>query len=92
MARVVICEFIDERALPALRAKHEVLYDPKLVDDAPRLKAEAATADAHRSCATAPRCAVTLLAALARCRVVGRLGRRAGQHRRRRLARRAAWR
>ena len=45
MARIVICEFIDERALPALRAKHEVLYDAKLVDDAPRLKAEVATAE-----------------------------------------------
>ena len=73
MARVVICEFIDERALPALRAKHEVVYDPKLVDDAPRLKAEAATADAlivrNRTQVRGD-----LLAALARCRVVGRLG------------------
>ncbi len=73
MARVVICEFIDERALPALRAKHEVVYDPKLVDDAPRLKAEAATADAlivrNRTQVRGD-----LLAALARCKVVGRLG------------------
>ena len=73
MARVVICEFIDERALPALRAKHEVVYDPKLVDDAPRLKAEAATADAlivrNRTQVRGD-----LLAALARCRVIGRLG------------------
>ena len=73
MARVVICEFIDERALPALRAKHEVVYDPKLVDDAPRLKAEAATADAlivrNRTQVRGD-----LLAALTRCRVIGRLG------------------
>jgi (S)-sulfolactate dehydrogenase len=73
MARIVICEFIDERALPALRAKHEVVYDPKLVDDAPRLKAEAATADAlivrNRTQVRGD-----LLAALARCRVIGRLG------------------
>ena len=73
MARIVICEFIDERALPALRAKHEVVYDPKLVDDAPRLKAEAATADAlivrNRTQVRGD-----LLAALTRCRVIGRLG------------------
>ena len=31
MARIVITEFIDERALPALRARHDVLYDAKLV-------------------------------------------------------------
>jgi (S)-sulfolactate dehydrogenase len=73
MARIVICEFIDERALPALRAKHEVLYDAKLVDDAPRLTAEVATADAL---IVRNRCQVRgdLLAALARCKVIGRLG------------------
>jgi (S)-sulfolactate dehydrogenase len=73
MSRIVICEFIDERALPALRARHEVVYDPKLVDDAPRLKTEAATADAlivrNRTQVRGE-----LLAALARCRVIGRLG------------------
>ena len=31
--KIVITEFIDERVLPALRAKHEVVYDAKLVDD-----------------------------------------------------------
>jgi (S)-sulfolactate dehydrogenase len=73
MARIVVCEFIDERALPALRAKHEVLYDAKLVDDMPRLLKEAATADAlivrNRTQVRGD-----LLAALAKCRVVGRLG------------------
>ena len=73
MARIVVCEFIDERALPALRAKHDVLYDAKLVDDAARLKAEAATADAlivrNRTQVRGD-----LLAALARCKVIGRLG------------------
>jgi (S)-sulfolactate dehydrogenase len=73
MSRIVICEFIDERALPALRAKHEVVYDPKLVDDAVRLAAEAATADAlivrNRTQVRGE-----LLAALARCKVIGRLG------------------
>jgi (S)-sulfolactate dehydrogenase len=73
MSRVVIAEFMDERAVGKLRARHEVLYDPKLVDDAPRLKTEAATADAiivrNRTQVRGE-----LLAALARCRVVGRLG------------------
>jgi (S)-sulfolactate dehydrogenase len=73
MSRIVICEFIDERALPRLRAKHEVLYDAKLVDDAPRLAAEAAQADAlivrNRTQVRG-----ALLAALVRCKVIGRLG------------------
>lgn len=73
MARIVICEFIDERALPRLRARHDVLYDPKLVDDPARLLAEAARADAivvrNRTQVRGD-----LLAALSRCKVVGRLG------------------
>jgi len=73
MARIVITEFMDERAVAQLRAAHDVLYDPKLVDDAPRLHAEAAHADAivvrNRTQVRGE-----LLAALARCRVVGRLG------------------
>jgi (S)-sulfolactate dehydrogenase len=73
MSRVVITEFIDERALPALRAKHDVLYDAKLVDDPVRLMKEAAAADAivvrNRTQVRGE-----LLAALAKCRVVGRLG------------------
>jgi (S)-sulfolactate dehydrogenase len=73
MAKIVIAEFIDERALPALRAKHEVLYEPKLVDDAARLLKEAASADAiivrNRTQVRGD-----LLAALTKCRVVGRLG------------------
>jgi (S)-sulfolactate dehydrogenase len=73
MAKVVITEFIDERALPALRAKHDVLYDAKLVDDTLRLLKEAAGADAiivrNRTQVRGE-----LLAALTKCRVVGRLG------------------
>ena len=73
MARIVITEFIDERVLPRLRAVHDVLYDPKLVDDAPRLLAEAPTADAivvrNRTQVRG-----ALLDALLRARVVGRLG------------------
>ncbi len=73
MSKVVISEFIDERALPALRAAHEVVYDPKLVDDAPRLRAEVASADAlivrNRTQVRGE-----LLAALVRGKVIGRLG------------------
>ncbi|MFO1266009.1 MAG: hydroxyacid dehydrogenase [Rubrivivax sp.] len=73
MARIVITEFMDEPAVARLRAAHDVLYDPKLVDDAARLHAEAKTADAlvvrNRTQVRGE-----LLAALARCRVVGRLG------------------
>ncbi len=73
MARIVVTEFIDERALPRLRAAHELLYDPTLVDDAPRLLAEAADADAivvrNRTQVRG-----ALLDALTRVRVVGRLG------------------
>jgi (S)-sulfolactate dehydrogenase len=73
MSRIVICEFIDERALPPLRAQHDVLYDAKLVDDAPRLAAEAARADAlvvrNRTQVRGE-----LLEALKRCKVIGRLG------------------
>ena len=73
MARIVITEFMDERAVAQLRAKHDVLYDPKLVDDSPRLLSEAANADVivvrNRTQVRG-----ALLAALQRCKVVGRLG------------------
>ena len=73
MGRIVITEFMDERALEPMRASHDVLYNPKLVDDAPRLLLEAATADAiivrNRTQVRGE-----LLAALTRCKVVGRLG------------------
>lgn len=73
MARIVITEFMDERAVAQLRAAHDVLYDPKLVDDAVRLHAEAAAADVlivrNRTQVRGE-----LLAALAQAKVVGRLG------------------
>ena len=73
MARIVITEFMNERAVARLQAAHEVLYDPKLVDDPLRLLALAAGADAlvvrNRTQVRG-----ALLAALGRCRVVGRLG------------------
>jgi (S)-sulfolactate dehydrogenase len=74
MSRIVVTEFMDERAVAQLAAVHEVLYDPKLVDDAARLAAEAARCDAiivrNRTQVRG-----ALLDALApRCKVVGRLG------------------
>ena len=73
MARIVITEFMDGRAVAQLQAAHDVLYDATLVDDAPRLLAEAARAEAvvvrNRTQVRGD-----LLAALKRCKVVGRLG------------------
>lgn len=73
MARIVICEFMDEPAVARLQSRHDVLYDPALVDDAERLLREASGADAlvvrNRTQVRGK-----LLAALARCRVIGRLG------------------
>lgn len=73
MARIVITEFMDERAVARLGTAHDVLYDASLVDDAPRLLQHAAGADAlivrNRTQVRGE-----LLASLARCRVVGRLG------------------
>jgi (S)-sulfolactate dehydrogenase len=70
---ILIAEFMDERAVDRLRAAHEVEYDPTLVDDPPRLRTAAAAADAF---VVRNRTQVRgeLLAALTRCRVVGRLG------------------
>ncbi len=71
--RILITEFMDERAVARLQAVHDVLYDPQLVDDAPRLATEAASADViivrNRTQVRG-----ALLAALARCTAVGRLG------------------
>lgn len=71
--RVLITEFMDEPAVERLRARHEVTYHPSLVDDYRRLLEEAASCDAiivrNRTQVRGD-----LLAALTRCRVVGRLG------------------
>ncbi len=71
--RIIVTEFMDERAVAQLQAQHDVLYDPKLVDDAGRLATEARSADAiivrNRTQVRGD-----LLAALTMCQVVGRLG------------------
>lgn len=73
MARIVISEFMADEAVAQLRAAHEVLYDAGLVDEAARLHAEAASADAlivrNRTQVRGE-----LLASLGACRVIGRLG------------------
>lgn len=73
MGRILISEFMDLPAVARLQQVHEVLYDPQLVDQPARLIDEAARADAlivrNRTQVRGE-----LLAALARCRVVGRLG------------------
>ena len=71
--QIVISEFMDQRAVAQLQDRHEVVYDPTLVDDMPRLLQLAAGADAlivrNRTQVRGE-----LLAALARCKVIGRLG------------------
>ncbi len=74
MARIVVAEFMDGPAVAQLRgAGHEVVYEPQLVDDAARLAQLARDCDAlvvrNRTQVRG-----ALLDALARCRVVGRLG------------------
>jgi (S)-sulfolactate dehydrogenase len=73
MRRIVISEFMDERAVERLKAAHDVLYDPALVDDPLRLLNECVSADAlivrNRTQVRGE-----LLDALRRCKVVGRLG------------------
>ena len=73
MARVLISEFMDAAAVEELRARFEVDYRPKLVDDPAALEAAVATADAwivrNRTQVRA-----RVLEAAARVKVIGRLG------------------
>ena len=73
MAKIVISEFMDERAVAQLRQHHEVVYAPALADDATGLLQAAQSCDAlivrNRTQVRGE-----LLAALKACRVVGRLG------------------
>ena len=76
MARIVICEFMDERAVAQLAAVHDVFYDAALQKDAPRLLQEAANCDARvvRNLAQVRGDLLASLKASGRCKVVGRLG------------------
>ncbi len=73
MPEVVITEFMDEAAVDQIRARHETLYDPQLVDRPDELIAAVAGASAivvrNRTRVTA-----ALLAAAPDLRCVGRLG------------------
>lgn len=73
MPEIVISEFMDEAAIGASFGGHSVLYDPKLVDDPPRLAA--AVRDA-RALIVRNRTQVrgALLEAARHLEVVGRLG------------------
>ena len=73
MPEIVITEFMDEAAIQAAFAGRDVLYDPKLVDDAARLAASLREA---RALIVRNRTQVrgALLASAARLEVVGRLG------------------
>ncbi|RZJ27094.1 MAG: hydroxyacid dehydrogenase [Haliea sp.] len=72
-ASVLICEFMDGAAVDRLREFHDVDYRPELVDQPAALMQAAAPCDAlivrNRTQVRG-----ALLGALARCRVVGRLG------------------
>ncbi|NKI95275.1 hydroxyacid dehydrogenase [Rhizobacter sp. SG703] len=71
--KILITEFMDAPAVAQLAAKHEVVHDATLVDDPARMIALASGADAiivrNRTQVRG-----ALLDALARCKVVGRLG------------------
>ncbi len=71
--KIIITEFMDERAVAQLSATHDVVYDPMLVDNPAQLLVAAATCHAlivrNRTQVRGD-----LLAALGACKVVGRLG------------------
>jgi (S)-sulfolactate dehydrogenase len=73
MARILISEFMDEPAVAQLARDHAVFYDAALVDDPAELRRLAADVDAlivrNRTQVRGD-----LLAAMTRCKVIGRLG------------------
>jgi (S)-sulfolactate dehydrogenase len=73
MARVVISEFMDAPAVEQLRARFDVDYRPKLVDDAAALEAALPDADAW-IVRNRTQVRGRLLAAAGKVRVIGRLG------------------
>ena len=73
MKKIVITEFMDAPAVALLKTRFDVVYDPGLVDDAPRLRLAVADADAvivrNRTQVRGD-----LLAAIPDAAVIGRLG------------------
>jgi len=76
MAKIVISEFMDERAVALLSARHEVLFDAGLQKDSTRLLASAAGCDALivRNLTQVRGELLTALGRTGRCKVIGRLG------------------
>lgn len=72
-ASVLICEFMDTAAVDRLRRIHDVDYRPELVDQ-PAVLAQAAASCHALIVRNRTQVRGELLGALARCRVVGRLG------------------
>jgi (S)-sulfolactate dehydrogenase len=72
-ARIVVTEFMDERAVARLKAAHDVLYDPALWEK-PAALLDAATGADALIVRNITQVRGDLLHALQRCRVVGRLG------------------
>ena len=73
MARIVVSEFMDEDAVARLGREHEILYDAALVDDPAQLRRIVADAD-ELIVRNRTQVRGELLAAMPRCKVVGRLG------------------
>jgi (S)-sulfolactate dehydrogenase len=73
MARIVISEWVDAAALERLRERHEVLVDPDLHADRPRLLAALGDAEAL-VVRNLTRVDTELLDAAPRLRVIGRVG------------------
>ena len=73
MAHIVITEFMDLPSVHRLQASHQVVYDPKLVDQPDQLMQLARDADVlivrNRTQVRGE-----LLASMQKCRIVGRLG------------------
>jgi (S)-sulfolactate dehydrogenase len=71
--KIIITEFMDERAVAQIQQAHDVTYEPTLVDKPAELITAATTCDAiivrNRTQVRGD-----LLAALTQCKVVGRLG------------------
>src|SRR6476469_8521251 len=73
MGQIVIAAFMEEAAVDSLRAAHPTLYDPRLVEDPPALRAALAGARAL-IVRNQTQVDADLLAAAPELKVLGRLG------------------
>ena len=76
MAKIAICEFMDEGAVALLAAQHEVSYDAGLQKDAARLLTAARDCDALivRNLTQVRGDLLAALGSNGRCKIIGRLG------------------